>query len=285
MNSEKIKIHVLHTGHVYVSKSLPFGENASILKITGIFSSSEDNIWLPVSSYLIEHPKGKILFDCGWHRDISPNGEFDKWANIKTLGFSLYLTNQGLLKKGEAVNEQLETMNIKDTDLEYVIISHLDCDHVHGLKLVQNAKNILVAPEDLELANSYNPINMCRYQKRWWDGTKIKALVWNGTNGPFKKSYDLFGDGSIELINIPGHSEGLVAMKVKNINNGKFVLLFSDGGYATRSWKEMIIPGIVQDLEKVKVSLNWIKEQSMDENCVESLANHDPDIKPHVIEL
>ena len=34
-----------------------------------------------------------------------------------------------------------------------------------------------------------------------------------------------------------------------------------------------------------KASLNWIREQSLDPNCVESLANHDPDIVPHVIEL
>ena len=32
-------------------------------------------------------------------------------------------------------------------------------------------------------------------------------------------------------------------------------------------------------------SLQWIRKQSMDSNCVESLATHDTDIKLHVIEL
>ncbi len=32
-------------------------------------------------------------------------------------------------------------------------------------------------------------------------------------------------------------------------------------------------------------SLEWIREQALDGNCVECLANHDPDVKPHVIEL
>jgi len=32
-------------------------------------------------------------------------------------------------------------------------------------------------------------------------------------------------------------------------------------------------------------SLEWIREQSLDPHCVESLANHDPDVVPHIIEL
>ena len=73
-------------------------------------------------------------------------------------------------------------------------------------------------------------------------------------------------------------------MKVKNAE-GKFVLLFSDGGYARKSWEQMITSGIAADKEQQKKSLAWIREQSLDENCVESLANHNPDIRPHVIEL
>ena len=92
------------------------------------------------------------------------------------------------------------------------------------------------------------------------------------------------GDGSIELINIPGHADGLFAVKVKNAE-GRFVLLFSDGGYARKSWEQMITSGIAADKEQQKKSLAWIREQRLDENCVESLANHDPDIRPHVIEL
>lgn len=43
--------------------------------------------------------------------------------------------------------------------------------------------------------------------------------------------------------------------------------------------------GISLDKEKQKKSLEWIRQQSMDENCLESLANHDPDVVPHIILL
>lgn len=65
----------------------------------------------------------------------------------------------------------------------------------------------------------------------------------------------------------------------------KYVLLFSDGGYATKSWQEMIPPGTALDEAQALQSLSWIRETSLHENCIESLANHDPDVTPHVIEL
>lgn len=73
-------------------------------------------------------------------------------------------------------------------------------------------------------------------------------------------------------------------MKVTR-DDGKYVLLFSDGGYATKSWKEMITSGVSLDKEMQKKSLLWIRQQSMDPDCIESLATHDTDIKPHIIEF
>ena len=280
---DKIKIHVLHTGKVCVSPDLPFGgEHCSALKASGILGKKEERLWLPVSVYLIEHPNGKILVDCGWHRDMSPNGTFDKAAQIKSLGSRLlYLVNQGEIEKGAAVDEQLKKLGLRPADLDYVLLTHLDCDHANGLGLVKDAKKILVSADEVACAKKHSAV---RYKKKWWKDVNLTEFEWNGTKGPVKKSYDLFGDGSIELINIPGHSDGLFAVKIKN-QQRKYVLLFSDGGYGEKSWKKMITSGISLDKENQKKSLEWIREQSMNENCVKSLANHDPDVIPHVILL
>lgn len=88
----KIKIHVLHTGEVCVAPELPFGgEKCNLIKASGFFGKQSDRLWLPVSCYYIEHPKGKILVDTGWNRSMSPNGIFDKNAQIKSLGSPLLL--------------------------------------------------------------------------------------------------------------------------------------------------------------------------------------------------
>ena len=278
-----MKIHVLHTGEVRVSPYLPFGgDNCNLLKASGMTTPKEDWIWLPVSVYLIEHPKGLILVDTGWHRDMSPEGVYDKAAQIKSLGSRvLYNVNQGQIPLGEAVDEQLATMGIKPADLDYVLLTHLDCDHANGLRAVKDAKHIIVAQEELDCARKNGFI---RYKKKWWEGVDLQTIEWNGTEGPAQKSFDLFGDGSIKMINIPGHCDGLCAVKITR-DDGKYVLLFSDGGYATKSWKEMITSGVSLDKEMQRKSLQWIRDQSMDANCIESLATHDTDIKPHVIEL
>lgn len=281
-----IKIHILHTGDVRVSPYLPFGgDKCSILKASGMTTPKSKWIWLPVCCYYIETPKGKILFDTGWHRDMSPDGVYDKRAQIRSLGSRLlYNVNQGVLPKGDAVDEQLAAMGVHPSDLDYVLLSHLDCDHANGLKLVAEAKNILVSRAEMDGTKRCDFQTKIRFQKRWWNGTKLRTFDWNGTEGPVGKSYDVLGDGSLRMVNIPGHSAGLCALKITNAD-GKFVLLFADGGYATKSWKEMITSGIALDKEAQKLSLAWIREQSMSPDCVASIATHDADVKPHVIEL
>lgn len=279
-----IKIHVFHTGQVCVAPELPFGgEHCGAIKASGVFTRKAKRLWLPVSAYLIECKHGNILFDCGWHRDMSPNGVFDKKAQIKSLGsLPLYITNQGCVEKGAAINEQLLALGIRPADLDLVLLSHLDCDHANGLKLVADAKRILVSKDELLFAQSKTLVNCIRYNAAWWRGTKMQTFEWNGTEGPAGKSYDVFGDGSLVMVNIPGHSKGLCALKITG-SDGRFVLLYADGGYARKSWEQLITSGIANDKAAQKKSLEWIREQSLNVNCVESLANHDPDVRPHII--
>ena len=78
-------------------------------------------------------------------------------------------------------------------------------------------------------------------------------------------------------------------MKIHVLHTGEVrvspYLLFGDGGYATKSWKEMITSGVALDKKLQRQSLQWIREQSLSPDCVASLATHDTDVEPHVIEL
>ena len=279
-----IKIHVLHTGAVCVSPNLPFGgDHCNPIKASGVFQPRKDRLWLPVSVYLIEHPKGLFLVDTSWSRAMSPTGEFDRKAQIKSLGtLVLFEVNQGQVPMGQCVDEQLAAMGIKTSEIEAVLLTHLDRDHANGIAQVRDAKRFVVAADEVRFANKLT--NRVRYNRDWWSIVTLDEFEWDGDLGPFHRSYDLLGDGSIQLINIPGHADGLFAVKVTN-DEGKFVLLFSDGGYAAKSWQEQITSGIAADKEQQKASLAWIREQSLDPMCVESLANHDPDVEPHIIEL
>ena len=280
-----MNIHVFHTGKVCVSPNLPFGgERCNPIKASGVFEPKDRRLWLPVSCYLIKHPRGLVLVDTGWARSMSPAGTFDKQAQIKSLGSRLlYIINQGVLPAGQAIDEQLAAMGIAPSDLECVLLTHLDCDHANGIVQVKGAKRILASRDEIASVKN-GPVARVRYQSRWWDGSGIEFFDWNGTQGPHGKSFDVFGDGSIVCVAIPGHADGLFAVKVTG-EDGRFALLFSDGGYSSRSWRDMTLSGIANNRVQQKASLAWIREQSLDPLCVESLANHDPDVTPHVIEV
>ncbi|MCI1466122.1 MAG: N-acyl homoserine lactonase family protein [Lactobacillus sp.] len=277
------KVHIINTGKVRIEPELAFGgDHFSTAKASGFSLNNSPKIWLPVNVYLVETPQGLALLDTGWDRSMSPQGVFDKQAQIDSLGSAmLYHVNQGVVPLGQTASEQLAEMGIKTSDIDYVIISHLDCDHANGLKQFKDAKHVLVARTEYEYAKKHHWV---RFKKKWWDGMDLDLYDWNDNQGPFQRSYDLFGDQSVELINIPGHTDGLVATKITNAD-GKFFLYFADGGYGDESWQQMITSGISTDKAAQKKSLAWIREQSLQPNCVKSLSCHGKNIKPGTFEF
>ena len=114
----EIKIHIFHIGKVCVAPELPFGgEHYSALKASGVLDRKSKRLWLPVSAYLIECAHGNVLFDCGWHRDMSPHGIFERRAQIRSLGsLPLYFTNQVVVESSAAIDEQLAARGVAPVD-------------------------------------------------------------------------------------------------------------------------------------------------------------------------
>lgn len=109
-----------------------------------------------------------VLFDCGWSRQMSPMGVLDRKAQIRSLGsLPLYMTNQGVVESGAAVSEQLATKGISSSELDLVLLSHLDCDHANGLRDVAAAKQILVSNDELKFAQNGTLVNRIRYNVDW----------------------------------------------------------------------------------------------------------------------
>lgn len=273
-NKQSIKIHILHTGLVKVDKALPFhGQYRNPLAFTGLFRSEKNQVVLPVSSYLIEHPKGLILIDTGWNKLV-------RQSNWKELGPQVQI-NTGYLPQGWSIDERLQNLGYKPSDIDYLLLSHLHCDHVSGLKQVKNAKNILVSQPEWEIANRLPMV----YLPHEWKGVNVQTYKYDHSDiGPFGESFDLFGDGSIVQIHTPGHATGMSATMVKG-NDGKYVLLAADTGYAARSWEEMLTPGICTSRKDAITSLGWIREQAHSKRCIAAIANHDPNVDTQIIEL
>lgn len=269
-----IKIHILNCGEVGVDPAVPFRDvSKNPIAYTGIGRSKKLRIWLPVKAYLIEHPKGNILIDTGWHTDVRTNP-------IKHLSILLYMASKPRLPKGEAVNEQLKKLNIDTKYLDYVFLTHMDCDHASGLELVKDAKKIMVSKEELDATKKGD----IRYAKRFWTGINIEDFTTKESEyGPFKKAYDVFGDGTVLLVDAKGHTKGNIVVMVKN--NDKFILITGDCGYAEESWKSLRMPGPLVDKNDMITSLKWIRDMARKKECEGVFATHDPEVKESTIIL
>lgn len=267
----KMKVHVLHTGMVYIDRALAFKEQGMHpMPFTGWLRGKDKKMWVPVSSYLIEHPKGLILVDTGWHEDI----RLKQKKHLGTLAHSMF---KGYLPEGTSIAEKLQTMGVKNEDLDFVLLTHLHSDHVSGLRHVKDAKKILTS--ELEWKAAQKQIG---YIKSMWNGIRIDTFsLTNIPHGPYKKGYDLFGDGSLYLIHTPGHSDGMFSVLVK-LQRG-WLVLASDVGYGERSWKEIVLPGLTTDQKSAQISLEWLKDFSNRTDCIQVITNHDPKIKQGII--
>ena len=278
-----MKIHILHCGVIQVSKTVPYGNRVDLKNtVKQLAAPDNDRVALPVSAYLIEHPNGLILVDTGWCREISPEGIYDAKAVSRVLPAHLAALFHPYLPKGMAIHEQLAGMGISPGDLDYVLLTHLDPDHVSGLRHVKRAKHIIL-PED-EYFWSCRTVFKARQPRALWYDPAIERRYYRGSPmGPNRWAIDLFGDESIRMVNVPGHTDGQAAILIQN--GGAFVLLAADAAFSPRNWEEKITPGFGFSREWQLKSLKWIAEMAADPACKGVLCSHDPAVAPGIISL
>ncbi|MFR6425328.1 MAG: MBL fold metallo-hydrolase [Oscillospiraceae bacterium] len=169
---------------------------------------ADARIWLPVSAYLVEHPKGLFLVDAGLPRTVSPTGIEDRAAQLRMFGRGWYTLVHSVVQPGQSIGEQLAARGIRPQDLDYVLFSHLDPDHIAGISEVRGAKRLLAPEEEYFWSCRVN----LRYTSRrlWMD--EPPERFWYRVNhiGPESRSYDLFGDDSVHLVHIAGSHGGHV---------------------------------------------------------------------------
>lgn len=222
----QIRIHVLHCGKIGVAPNLPASAQWRWpAKADARRLKNDARIWLPVSAYLVEHPKGLFLVDAGLPRTVSPTGIEDRAAQLRMFGRGWYTLVHSVVEPGQSIGEQLAARGIRPQDLDYVLFSHLDPDHIAGISEVRGAKRLLVAEEEYFWSCRVN----LRYTSRrlWMD--EPPERFWYRVNhiGPESRSYDLFGDDSVHLVHVAGHTEGMFATLIRS--GSRYVLLNADG--------------------------------------------------------
>ena len=271
-----MRLHILHCGSISVSPSVPFGNTLSLSRTARqLFTSADKRVKLPVWAFLIEHPRGPILVDTGWCRALSPKGVYDPKAVRSVLPAPLAAFYRPTLPLGCAVDEQLASLGLRPEDLEAVILTHLDPDHVAGLRHLHGAKRVIL-PED-EYFWACRAVYKHRQPWSLWMDTPMERPYYRGSPlGPNHWAIDVFGDESLLLINVPGHTDGQAAVLVRS--GKRFVILAADAAYSPRNWREDITPGFGFDALAQRKALSWLREMEADPGCAGILCSHDADL-------
>ncbi len=137
----------------------------------------------------------------------------------------------------------------------------------------------MASKEEIEVANHGHDV---RYSKRQWKGVDIEPIPFVKTGlGPMGESFDVFGDGTIQVIRTPGHASGAMTVLIRN--HEQSVLIAGDTGYCQESWRQLELPGPVDDKKLMINSLKWVWDLEKS-GCV-ILASHDPKVKQDIIQL
>ena len=151
-----------------------------------------------------------------------------------------------------------------------------------GLKSLRGAKKILL-PED-EYFWSCRAVHKMRQPWKLWMGENITREFYRGSPlGPNHWAIDVFGDESLQLVNVPGHTDGQAAVIVRN--GVHFIVLAADAAFSPQNWRESITPGYGFDRRQQLKSLQWLAGMEKEPGCVRILCSHDADVKPQTIDF
>lgn len=195
----------------------------------GYFVEGDEGDYLrgPVPSYLIEHPRGRALFDSGM--GVRYRRELENALPRDKFGLQWF--------EGMDIATRLKAIDVDPASIDWVINSHLHIDHCGGNAHLPNA-TVIVQRAELDTARANPEAGL--YEAVDYDtGQPVMAIA---------GEHDLFGDGSVRIVPTHGHTPGHQSVIVR-LPKGE-VLLAGDCCYTERNLDVMVLPRATVDIEQ-----------------------------------
>jgi len=195
--------------------------------------------------YVIKHPKGNLMWDAGLPEGLvgappftSPDGNFT-------------------VSRRDSLVENLEDIGLTIEDIDYLALSHTHFDHsghANALKnatwLVQETEYDYITSEESQKNNTdnYNAIK---------ELTKVEKL---------KGDHDVFGDGSVVIKSMPGHTPGHQVLFVDLRENGP-ILLSGDLYHLYQNREHKRVPIFNFDVDQTLKSMDAFEAFAKEKNA------------------
>ncbi|MEZ5168979.1 MAG: N-acyl homoserine lactonase family protein [Acidimicrobiales bacterium] len=189
-------------------------------------------------AWLIRHPDGLVLFDCGMHTELAEPGPL---LDTVSLFFGVGMGADQTVAAG------LAARHVDPADIDVVVLSHLHFDHADGLAQIPDARGhpahewLAGVDDDLAAANTFRREDYdLGHDRQEIDGR-----------------HDLFGDGRVMCLPTPGHTPGHQSLRVR-LDSGE-VVLCADCAYFDATLEGGPLPPLGHDREQHAASLDQLR--------------------------
>jgi N-acyl homoserine lactone hydrolase len=169
--------------------------------------SFRDKREFAVSAVLVRHPRGDLLIDTGFSRDID--------AKFERMPFWFRaVTDYTMLEPAAA---QLDRAGYDRHRLRAIVLTHAHWDHASAMGEFPDTPVWVGARERKFIADNSFAARVARSIQ----GVRYETYTFN--KGPFlgfPASHDVYGDGSVVIVPAPGHTPGSVILFV-SLPDGK----------------------------------------------------------------
>jgi glyoxylase-like metal-dependent hydrolase (beta-lactamase superfamily II) len=224
-----------------------------------------------MTTFLVEHPRARFLVDPAMCRDVHH-------AVLPQLPAPLRMVvtpKRPVIGLAEILNRE----GLEAADIDFAVTTHLHWDHVSGLLELPESMPVrtLEVERDWALRGPEAPLGVARgpllsrtFAPYELDGPPILT---------FERSHDLFGDGSVILVDLAGHTPGSVGVLLA-VDDGTRVLLAGDavwnGLQVTRLRTTAPFPGRLTDANR-QDTLAAIHRLHSLPSGIDIIASHDYD--------
>ncbi len=184
--------------------------------------------------YLLEHPKyGTFMVDSGVARSVAEGRDDMPVSSLIQAAMNLDALDVHVDTK-----TYLEKNHVK---LAGVFLTHLHLDHVLGLEDVPKTVPIYTGPGESDDTRFLHFLMRGTIHDNLEGFGPVRELSMKREKGDPLAAVDVFGDGSLYGLHIPGHTAGSMAFVVRTTEGPK--LLTGDGSHTAWGWKNGVEPG------------------------------------------
>ncbi|MCA9910037.1 MAG: MBL fold metallo-hydrolase, partial [Anaerolineae bacterium] len=130
-------IHAIQTGSVQITRNWRIGHGAYLPRLARTLLDTQKTDWLPVLTWVIEHPEGLIVVDTGIPADANKTVYFPPFMPLIQRAASFQVT------PGDEIGGQMMVHGWSPDDVRWVVLTHLHQDHDGGLHWFPQAEFIV----------------------------------------------------------------------------------------------------------------------------------------------